>query len=206
MSHHTLLHRAVRPLIRPLAGSRITPDTLTGARLATGLAAAACFAGGGPLMAPGAALFLVSTLLDRADGELARQSRRSSRIGARFDLVSDCLSTMAVFLGLGIGAAASLPLDPSLQPWIGPVLGLSGAVFTVVLFAQLHLLPHASGDGAGRPARRFDPDDAMLLVPIVVWCGGASWILLAAGVLTPLAALLVTAIRLTRPLKLAGAK
>ena len=45
--------------------------------------------------------------------------------------------------------------------------------------------------GAALPLVRSD--DALLLVPVVVWCGGAAWILLASGVLTPIAALLVAA-------------
>ncbi len=49
------------------------------------------------------------------------------------------------------------------------------------------------GANGALPCRLFDPDDALLLVPVVVWCGGASWILLANGVLTPVAAPLVAA-------------
>lgn len=150
-------------------------------------------------MALGAGLFLVSTLLDRADGELARRTGRFSRIGSRFDLIADCVSTMAVFVGLGIGAAAGLPIEPMLQPGVGLLLGIVAAVSTALLFAQLNMLPLSGSGSVGvMPRRRFDPDDAMLVVPFAIWCGGASWILLASGVLTPLAAILVSAIRLLR--------
>ena len=149
-------------------------------------------------MALGAGLFLVSTLLDRADGELARQTGRFSRIGSRFDLISDCVSTMAIFVGLGVGATAGLPIEPMLQPGVGLLLGIVGAISTALVFAQLNMLPPTLGGTGVMPGRRFDPDDAMLVVPVAIWCGGASWILLASGVLTPLAAILVSAIRLLR--------
>ena len=50
-----------------------------------------------------AASFLLSFFLDRADGELARQSGKSSPWGHRYDLVTDALSNILIFLGIGIG-------------------------------------------------------------------------------------------------------
>lgn len=168
----------------------VTPDALTLLRLATGLAAAVCATQAGAPMMVGAGLFLLYALLDRADGELARQSRRFSQFGFRFDLISDCIATSLIFIGLGFGAASALPLDLGLQPLAGPVLGLSGAVSTVLTFGQLAMDPPHAGTRQRSPViRNFDPDDAMLVVPVAIWCGGSGWILLACGVLTPLAAI-----------------
>lgn len=154
-------------------------------------------------MAIGAGLFLLSALLDRADGELARQTRRFSRFGFRFDLVSDCIATSMIFIGLGFGAASALPLDLAQQPLAGPLLGLSGAVSTVLTFGQLSIEPPSTGRRPRAPViRNFDPDDAMLLVPIGIWCGGSGWILLACGVLTPLAAIGVGLSRLVQQRRL----
>jgi phosphatidylglycerophosphate synthase len=193
LSHDTILHRVLRPAVGRLAATSVTPDSLTALRLSTGLGAAFCFACGSGYLAAGAGLFLVSMLLDRADGELARQSGRFSRIGGRFDLVSDCLATMAAFVGLGIGAAPDW-----MAPGTGYALGIVAAMSTAALFAQLNMLPPAEGI-AGGPARsrRFDPDDVMLVVPIAIWCGAAPWILLASGILTPIAAVLVGGLRVT---------
>lgn len=80
MSHDTWIHRAVRGAVRPLARTPVTPNQVTTLRLITGLAAAAAFAQGGEgWRQVGAGLFLVSLFLDRADGELARASGKSSR-------------------------------------------------------------------------------------------------------------------------------
>jgi len=150
-------------------------------------------------MAIGAGLFFLSALLDRADGELARLTRRFSRFGFRFDLISDCIATSMIFIGLGFGAASSLPLDFGSQPLAGPLLGLSGAVSTVLTFGQLAMEPPQAGRRPPSPViRNFDPDDAMLVVPLAIWCGGSGWILLACGVLTPLAAIGVCISRLVQ--------
>ena len=190
LSHNTLLHRAMRPPVGLLVGTPVTPDLLTTLRLVTGMAAAVCFACGGTLLHVGAALFLVSALLDRADGELARQSHRFSRLGPRFDLVSDCVSTMAMFIGLGIGVASLLPLPPAWCPLAGPVLGVAAAISVALIFAELNQSP-----SVGPERRPFDPDDVMLALPLVIWCGGAGWVLLASGLVTPLALLGVLLVR-----------
>ena len=93
MSTNTLIHRIVRPVVRRIAHSRVTPNNITTLRLVTGVAAAIGFAQGGALWpAIGGGIFVFSMLLDRADGELARQTHRSSVVGHRYDLVSDCAS------------------------------------------------------------------------------------------------------------------
>jgi phosphatidylglycerophosphate synthase len=45
-------------------------------------------------------VFLVSLFLNRADGELARQSGKSTPWGAKLDLYSDSASNALTFLGL----------------------------------------------------------------------------------------------------------
>lgn len=210
LSHQTLIHRALRRPVSLLVTTPVTPDALTLLRLVTGLAAAACVTRAGAPMAIGAGLFLLSALLDRADGELARQTRRFSRFGFRFDLISDCIATSLIFIGLGFGAASSLPLGLSSQPLAGPMLGLSGAVSTVLTFGQLAMEPPNAGTRSRSPViRNFDPDDAILVVPIAIWCGGCGgcgWILLACGVLTPLAAIGVGLSRLMRRRRLVPVK
>ena len=185
MSHDTLVHRLVRPTVRTLARTPVTPNQLTTARLITGLAAAAAFARGGTLWPDiGGGLMLVSLLLDRADGELARQVGRMSEGGYRYDLFSDCVATVAAFVGMGWGA----------RPVFGPaaiLLGLVAGVSVAVVFWLINgvkLAKVASYATAGGRVL-FDLDDAMLLAPILVWCGAMAWTVAIAAALTPLVAL-----------------
>src|SRR3990172_10662477 len=82
MSHNRLIHRHVRPAIRPLARASVTPNQVTTMRLAAGLAAAAAFAlGDSSWPYWGAGLFVLSMFLDRMDGELARATGKSTPWG-----------------------------------------------------------------------------------------------------------------------------
>ena len=180
MSHNTIIHRFIRPAVMRLASTALQPNHITVLRIATALAAAAAFSAGSvQAIRIGSALFVVSALLDRADGELARQTGRFSRCGHVLDLVGDCSADAVVMLAIGLGA---------MQTWLGwwaPVLGLSGAASTVMLFWQLNRPSRRPRDVPS--CRLFDPDDAILGVPLLACCAGLPAVLLLAGVLTPLA-------------------
>ena len=185
MSHDTVIHRIVRAPVRLAARTGIAPNHITTVRLLTGLAAAACFAAGtrGWLVL-GGAVFLVSMLLDRADGELARQTGQMSAWGHRYDLAADCTAGMLCFVGLGIGLA-----DAHAAAWW---LGLLAGIGIGGLFLELNVLGLASVRGypigGGLSA---DPDDLMVFVPILIWVGLAWPMLVAAAAITPLAAVAV---------------
>jgi phosphatidylglycerophosphate synthase len=186
MSHDTLIHRIVRPAVRRLAPTGVTPNQLTTLRLVTGVAAAVAFAQGGTVWPHiGGAIFVLSVLLDRADGELARQTGQSSPSGHRYDLISDCAANLIAFLGIGIGLS-----DGGLGR-LAILLGVLAGFGIAVVFWQLNVLklctvvPYTLWD------RRvvIDPDDAIIFVPILVWCGMAEPMLVAAAVVTPAIAL-----------------
>jgi archaetidylinositol phosphate synthase len=74
--------RLARRLVAPLIDSWVRPNHLTTLRLTVGLAAAAAFLPGSYGWSNVAALLLVlSNFLDHTDGELARMSGKTSRIG-----------------------------------------------------------------------------------------------------------------------------
>jgi len=184
MSHNTVIHLIVRPVVRVAARTRLKPNHITTARLITGLAAAAAFAEGGyAWMAAGGAIFLFSILLDRADGELARQTRQMSLAGHRYDLTADCICSMATFLGLGLGVSQVVGQTAI---WVGAL----AAVGIGALFFELNVLKAASVGGhtpfGGKVT--VDEDDAMVLLPVFVWLGLAWPMLLVGAVVTPLAA------------------
>lgn len=186
MSHDTWIHRIVRVAVRPLSRTAVTPNQVTSLRLLGGLAAAVAFAEGSDLWARwGGLIFLASMLLDRADGELARLSGKTSPLGHIYDLVSDSLCNALAFAALGLGLYRA-----GLDPWfllLGVTAGLAIAAI-LWLVIQVERLEGARGAEL-QGAAGFDPDDAMLVVPLAVWSGIADWLIAAAGVGAPLFAL-----------------
>lgn len=193
MSTNTVIHRIVRRPVRALARTSATPNQVTTVRLITGLFAAACFARGpGAWMAVGGIVFVLSMLLDRADGELARQTGQMSVWGYRYDLACDCLASVATFIGLGLGLAAGHGM---LAIWLGVIAGLGIGT----LFAELNILKFADVRGYElRQGITIDPDDAMILVPVLIWLGLAWPMTIAAAIITPTAAIVLALLALRR--------
>lgn len=188
MSHDTWIHRIARLGVRPLVDTAVAPNHLTTLRLAGGLGAAAAFAvPEGAWKDLGAGLFLISMVLDRADGELARLSGKTSAWGHKYDLVSDALCNALAFVGLGFGLTGG-----SLGPWAAALGCLAGgavaAVLWLVIWAESLAGERAAelGGFAG-----FDPDDAMLAVPLGVWLGIEQGLLIAAAIGAPLFAVVM---------------
>ena len=186
MSHDTWLHRIVRLGVRPLVGTAVTPNQITTLRIAAGLGAAGALAvGEGAWPAVGAGVFVASMLLDRADGELARLSGKTSPLGHKYDLVSDALCNSIVFVGLGVGLMAT-----AFGAWAA-LLGLVAGVAVASLLWLVIRIESLEGERAAELGglAGFDPDDAMLAVPLGVWLGLREELLIAAAIGAPLFAL-----------------
>ncbi len=187
-------HRLSRLLVRPMLGTRITPNNLTTGRLVTGIAACAAFLPGDPGWDLwGGVLWLVSCLLDRADGELARLSGASSEWGHRYDYYCDVVVNSLFFLAIGIGLRNS-----DLGGWavvLGALSGMSVAVASV-WSEQFEKLSDGS-DKAYAGILGFDFDDILYLFGPAAWFGLFPYILVGASVGAPIMALL-TWVRLVR--------
>jgi len=188
MSYNTWIHRFSRVLVQPLVDTALTPNHLTTGRLISGLAAAGCFAVGEDLWNwVGAVSFVISMVLDRADGVLARLSGKSSRFGAFYDLTADAICNSALFIGIGIAAR-----DGSLGNWailLGIITGLSvSIIFTTVIRVAAEV---DTGAVTFNAHAGFDPDDAMILVPLGILFGMANLLLILAAAVTPLVAIYI---------------
>ena len=124
-------------LFAPLINCLVTPNHLTTLRLAVGLAAAAAFIPGSYGWSNLAALLLVlSNFLDHTDGELARMSGKTSRIGHVYDLASDAVVTILLFIAIGVGLAGKAGLDLVFPPAaLGAVAGIAIAL---IFFLPAH--------------------------------------------------------------------
>jgi phosphatidylglycerophosphate synthase len=182
--------RLARRLVAPLADRGISPNHLTTARLVVGLLGSAAFLPGRYGWSNvGALLLVLSNFLDHADGELARMSGRTSRFGHIYDLASDALVTILIFVAIGVGCGPrgiSLEIQ-SLE--IPPVAigAIAGCAIALIFYLRMRI-----EDMAGKAATRqgslggFETEDVLYLLPLATLCEGLLPLLIAASICAPL--------------------
>jgi len=173
--------RVAHVLVRPLRDTRITPNHITTLGLATGLAAATCFALGGGGAHVGAALFVLSALLDHADGELARMTGKTSPFGEVYDRIADLVVKVSVFGGMGVGLR---------HGWLGPwasLLGLvAGTAFVTIFLVRSELARRMGRAALDQPsAGPFEIEDILYCIAPVTWLGWLAPFVAAASVGAP---------------------
>ncbi len=93
---------------RRLAGTRVTPNAMTLVAVGIGLAGAPFFLSARrAVQVIGGLLFLLHSILDGCDGELARLRFQESRSGGVLDFWGDNVVHMAVFAAMAVGLARS---------------------------------------------------------------------------------------------------
>jgi phosphatidylglycerophosphate synthase len=191
--------RLARKLVLLLRVRSVTPNHLTTVRLGVGLASALAFLPGTfGWSNAGALLLAASNFLDHTDGELARLSGKTSRIGHIYDLVSDAAVTILVFVAIGFGFGARPPIHlevPSVRLDVPPAaLGIvAGGAIALIFFLRMRIEAMA-GKAAVRQARvaGFEAEDVLYLMPLVTLVNGLAPLLLSAAVFAPLFAIWVT--------------
>jgi len=84
--------------------TRVRPNHITVIGTTVGLLAAALLGVGGYWTSvAGTLLFLCATIIDGCDGEVARFTFRESAFGQKFDVITDNVVHVAIFMGLAIG-------------------------------------------------------------------------------------------------------
>src|ERR1700730_3401235 len=183
--------RLARRLVTPLKDSRATPNHLTTVRLAFGLAAAAAFLPGTYGWTNiGALLLVLSNFLDHTDGELARISGKTSRIGHIYDLASDAVVTILVFMAIGIGLGARVGSVMQIAPGL---LGLvTGSAIALIFYLRMRI-EDMGGKAASKQASLggFETEDVLYLLPLVTIFNGLTPFLIAASIGAPLFAVWV---------------
>jgi archaetidylinositol phosphate synthase len=179
--------RAARWLVTPLVPTRVTPNHLTTLRLLIGVAGAFYLARGDFLHVNiGAFLIVLSNFVDHTDGELARISGKTSRIGHFYDLAADALVTILLFLGMGwgLGAAGHGTGDWRVPPAV--LGGIAGVAVAVIFFLRMRIEEMAGKAGTQQAfVGGFETEDVLYLLPIVTLTGVASPFVLAASIGAP---------------------
>ncbi len=180
---------------RRLAPTRITPNAVTFVIAALGLAAAWSFASPAPgRQVAGGLLFLLHSILDGCDGELARLKFRESRLGGTLDFWGDNVVHVAVFSAFALAWSSA---SGESWPLALGALAVSGTVLSagfVYVYAQRpraggeSLLARASASRQSRMARiltAVSGRDFIYLVMVLALFGKAYWFLASAAVGTP---------------------
>jgi archaetidylinositol phosphate synthase len=160
------LHLSVRPLVRPLLRIGVRPNHVTVAHLALGLITLVALAyGTWPARFAAGAGWLISCLLDRLDGELARTGNMCSEFGHRLDYLTDMWLSTLYFAALGISVRG---IEGGAW-WIAA--GLAASVSQLLLMQVAERYDRLSGEGGHVLASRwgFDADDALLILGPLAW-------------------------------------
>ena len=172
-------------LVRPLVDSSVHPNLLTTLRLVVGVGGGALFATGSAFNL-GAVLIALSNFLDHTDGELARLSGKTSRFGHFYDLASDAVVTIGIFVGLGFGLRSALG-------WRSIMFGLIAGLAVAGIFQLRNMIENNHGkDAARQPSLAgFEAEDVLYLIPLVTLTDQQATFLLAAAIGAPLGFLVV---------------
>jgi phosphatidylglycerophosphate synthase len=157
-------HKIARICVLPLINTSISPNHITVIRLITGLLACAAFAS--KLNILGGIFWLISTFLDRADGELARISGKTTEWGHKFDYYCDTFITALFFIAIGINLRDNLSGYWSISLGICAALGV---IFTEVYAEIIDQKKQSTGEKAYPGIMGFDFDDILYLFAPIVW-------------------------------------
>src|ERR1700760_2267604 len=183
--------RLARRLVTPLVGTPVTPNHLTTLRLAIGLGGAYYLSlGQFWLCTLGALLIALSNFVDHTDGELARISGQSSKIGHLYDLACDALVTVLLFLGIGFYVAVHHPSMFLPPQWLG---GIAGVAVALIFFLRMRIESMVGKSGTKQASMAgFETEDVLYLLPVVTLLNGMTPFLIAAAIGAPLFAVYVT--------------
>jgi len=191
---------------RQLMHTSITPNHMTWISMMFGLVGAACFLFPSYAMQIwGALFFLLHSILDGCDGELARLKFMESRRGGIFDFWSDNIVHVAIFAAMGVDWAAASP--DSFWPWLCAALAVGGTALsaTLVYFHTMHAKKpggplytsvSAAEDKSAvvRMADILSRRDFIYLVLLLALLGQTHWFLVMTAVGAPIYALLLIGI------------
>lgn len=202
MSRH-FERRISLAISRRLAGTFVTPNAMTLVSVAVGLAGAAFFLSARPSMQLGGALlFLLHSILDGCDGELARLNFQESRFGGVLDYWGDNVVHSAVFGCIAVGTNRA---TGELWPLAAGLLAIAGTLASAALVYKRTMAepkegPQFTSVSAGLPTRLSRAADALArrdfiyLVVLLAAFGRSSWFLALAAVGAPLFFLVLVAL------------
>ncbi|TAL10372.1 MAG: hypothetical protein EPO02_07855 [Nitrospirae bacterium] len=189
---------------RRLASSSMTPNAMTLFSVGVGLLGAPFFLSSSPAhQVTGALLFLLHSILDGCDGELARLKFQESRWGGMLDFWGDNVVHVAVFMCMGIGWSMAVQ---SAWPLILGGTAVAGTLLSAG-FVYWHTMREQTTPGPlftsvskrgrswlSRMADALARRDFIYLVVFLAAAGKADWFLVLAGIGAPVFFLVLLAV------------
>jgi len=182
-------------ITRGLASTGVTPSQVTVLSIAIGLAGALFFLSTHwAWQTAGALLFLLHSIVDGCDGELARLKFQESRSGGLLDFWGDNVVHGAVFGCISVGWARSSGMVWPL--WFGAAAILGTAACAVFVYwkqvrdkdSRGPLFASLSGgpdQGLGRALDAMSSREFIYVTPIAAFFGQTQWIVVLAAIGTP---------------------
>lgn len=156
-------------LVRYLRRTPLHPNVLTTVTLLLGLGCAASFLHpGGKLHWLGALCFMLAVFTDHLDGELARQTGKTSRFGHLYDFLVGGLNYALLFASMGLGLTASE------GHWTA-VLGITAALCNPLIMTMRVRMDNAFGlEATEHPSFGwFNLEDFIYTIGPITWIWGA---------------------------------
>jgi 1L-myo-inositol 1-phosphate cytidylyltransferase / CDP-L-myo-inositol myo-inositolphosphotransferase len=186
---------------RVLAPTSVTPNEMTMVSVVIGVCGAPFFLSvGWWWQTVGALLFLLHSILDGCDGELARLKFQESRYGGILDFWGDNVVHVAIFVCMAVGwtlaSGMMWPLLLGAAAAAGTLASASMVYWRQMRIKEGHdpLFTSVSSTPNHRVARLLDAAsrrDFIYLVPILALLGKSNWILVSASLATPIFFLLL---------------
>ena len=174
-------------LTRRLVWTSVTPNAMTLVSLAIGLAAAPFFVSSAPgWQLVGALLFLLHSILDGCDGEIARLKFLESPGGAALDFWGDNTVHVAVFGCMGVGWSLSAH---SAWPLAVAALAVASTLAAAFVVAPRMVRPSAEAPARSAGARTTDAlanRDFIYLIVALSAFGKAAWFIVFVAIGTPI--------------------
>ncbi|HJM60544.1 MAG TPA: CDP-alcohol phosphatidyltransferase family protein [Alphaproteobacteria bacterium] len=163
-------------LVQPMAYTPVTSNQLT--LVSFVLAAAAAWTlSRGDAFGLGAVLFMLAVFVDHTDGELARQTGRTSRLGHNLDYLVGAANYTMMYLGAGIGLTVAGYGEAML--YLGVAAALSNPA---VMSVRLAIERRRGEEAVAHPYfAGFEIEDFVYLIGPFAWVGVFDWFFLAFG-------------------------
>ena len=180
---------------RRLASTSVTPNQMTTVAVLIGLVGAPFFLSSRPsVQVVGGLLFLLHSILDGCDGELARLKFQESRWGGVLDFWGDNVVHIAVFAAMGMGLARQTGQAWPVWCGIASVLGTVASAYTV--YRRTMTVPKAgplytsvaihSDTALSRLTDAVSRRDFIYVVLIMSIFGVADWFVISSAIMIPL--------------------